>query len=100
MALCNCAGHAVRQRDVRSVLCLQGLQFLPDCTAGLAEIRRVMKPGARLVAIVWNAIESCEGQYEDSEGVTLPVGYLVLVARADTVHRPCAIDHGITTSIK
>ncbi|MGQ0523018.1 MAG: class I SAM-dependent methyltransferase, partial [Betaproteobacteria bacterium] len=27
------------------VFCLQGLQFLPDCTAGLAEIRRVMKPG-------------------------------------------------------
>ena len=45
------------------VFCLQGLQFLPDCTAGLAEIRRVMKPGGRLVAIVWNNIESCEGQY-------------------------------------
>jgi ubiquinone/menaquinone biosynthesis C-methylase UbiE len=45
------------------VFCLQGLQFLPDCTAGLAEIRRVMKPGGRLVAIVWNAIEYCGGQY-------------------------------------
>ncbi len=44
------------------VFCLQGLQFLPDCTAGLAEIRRVMKPGGRLVAIVWDAIEHCEGQ--------------------------------------
>lgn len=44
------------------VFCLQGLQFLPDCTAGLAEIRRVMKPGGRLVAIVWDAIERCEGQ--------------------------------------
>ncbi len=44
------------------VLCLQGLQFLPDCTAGLAEMRRVMKPGGRIVAIVWNAIETCEGQ--------------------------------------
>lgn len=45
------------------VFCLQGLQFLPDCAAGLAEMRRVMKPGGRLVAIVWNAIERCEGQY-------------------------------------
>jgi ubiquinone/menaquinone biosynthesis C-methylase UbiE len=45
------------------VFCLQGLQFLPDCTAGLAEMRRVMKPGGRLVAIVWDAIELCEGQY-------------------------------------
>ncbi len=45
------------------VFCLQGLQFLPDCTAGLAEMRRVMKPGGRLVAIVWSAIEHCAGQY-------------------------------------
>ena len=45
------------------VFCLQGLQFLPDCTAGLAEMRRVMKPGGRLVAMVWNAIEHCKGQY-------------------------------------
>ena len=45
------------------VFCLQGLQFLPDCTTGFAEIRRVMKPSGRLVAIVWNAIELCAGQY-------------------------------------
>ena len=45
------------------VFCLQGLQFLPDCAAGLAEMRRVMKPDGRLVAIVWNAIEHCKGQY-------------------------------------
>jgi len=45
------------------VFCLQGLQFLPDCTAGLAEMRRVMKAGARLVAIVWNALEHCKGHY-------------------------------------
>jgi len=43
-------------------LCLQGLQFLPDCTVGLAEMRRVMKPGGRLVAIVWNGLEHCKGQ--------------------------------------
>jgi SAM-dependent methyltransferase len=45
------------------VFCLQGLQFLPDCTAGLAEMRRVMKPGGRLVTIVWDAIERCKGQH-------------------------------------
>jgi len=45
------------------VFCLQGLQFLPDCTAGLSEMRRVMKPGGRLVGIVWNALEHCKGQY-------------------------------------
>ena len=46
-----------------AVFCLQGLQFLPDCTAGLAETRRVMKPRGRLVAIVWNALEHCKGHY-------------------------------------
>lgn len=45
------------------VFCLQGLQFLPDCSAGFAEMRRVMKPGGRLLAIVWNALEHCKGHY-------------------------------------
>jgi ubiquinone/menaquinone biosynthesis C-methylase UbiE len=45
------------------VLCVQGLQFLPDCAAGLAEIRRVMKPGGRLVAVVWRSLEHCKGQH-------------------------------------
>ncbi|MDP2241774.1 MAG: methyltransferase domain-containing protein [Burkholderiales bacterium] len=45
------------------VFCLQGLQFLPDCTLGLSEMRRVMKPGGRLVAIVWNALDYCMGHY-------------------------------------
>ena len=31
------------------VFCLNGLQFLPACAAGLAEMRRVMKPGGRLI---------------------------------------------------
>lgn len=43
------------------VFCLQGLQFLPDCTAGLAEMRRVMKPEGRMLAIVWNSLEHCKG---------------------------------------
>lgn len=43
--------------------CLQGLQFLPDCKNGLSEIRRVMKRGGRLVAIVWNAMEHCKGHH-------------------------------------
>lgn len=46
-----------------AVFCLQGLQFLPDCTAGLAEMRRVMKPQARLIAIVWDAVEHCKGHH-------------------------------------
>jgi len=43
--------------------CLHGLQFLPDCAAGLAEMHRVMKPGARLLVTVWSAIERCKGHH-------------------------------------
>jgi SAM-dependent methyltransferase len=41
------------------VLCQQGLQFFPDKTSALAEIRRVLKPGGRAGVAVWCAIEEC-----------------------------------------
>lgn len=43
------------------VLCLNGLQFLPDHVAGLLEMRRVMKPGARLVITVLSSVDRCKG---------------------------------------
>lgn len=43
------------------VMCLNGLQFLPSHAAGLSEIRRVLKPGGRLVVTVLSAIERCRG---------------------------------------
>jgi len=43
------------------VFCLNGLQFLPDRAAGLAEMRRVMKPGGRLVVTVLSSVDRCEG---------------------------------------
>lgn len=43
------------------VFCLNGLQFLPDHAAGLAEMRRVMKPGARLLVTVLSAVDRCRG---------------------------------------
>ena len=54
-----------------SAFCLQGLQFLPDCTKGLCEIRRVMKLDGRLVAIVWNALERCKGHHAIVRALTL-----------------------------
>ena len=44
-------------------LCLQGLQFFPDPVSGFAEMRRVLKPGGRLVASVWAPLEQNAGYY-------------------------------------
>ena len=48
-------------RTFDAVLCLQGLQFFADRAAALAEMRRVMKPNARIVATVWRGLEHCVG---------------------------------------
>jgi len=39
------------------VLCQQGLQFFPDREATAAEVRRVLAPGGRFVAAVWQSIQ-------------------------------------------
>ena len=44
-------------------LCLQGLQFFADRVAGLAEIRRVLKPSGRLVASIWGPIAFNTGHH-------------------------------------
>jgi len=43
-------------------LCLQGLQYLPDCHAGLCEIHRVLSASGRFIAAVWTRLEACKGQ--------------------------------------
>jgi SAM-dependent methyltransferase len=41
------------------VLCQQGLQFFPDRTQALTEMRRALKPGGRAGVSVWCDIEEC-----------------------------------------
>lgn len=43
--------------SVGGATCQQGLQFFPDKTAALAEIRRALVPGGRALVSVWTAVE-------------------------------------------
>jgi SAM-dependent methyltransferase len=43
------------------VLCQQGLQFVPDRAAALAELRRVLAPGGRILVSVWRGPEHNPG---------------------------------------
>jgi ubiquinone/menaquinone biosynthesis C-methylase UbiE len=47
----------VSDAAVDIVTCQQGLQFFPDRTAALAEIRRVLRPGGRAGVAVWTRVE-------------------------------------------
>lgn len=42
-------------------LCQQGLQFFPDRPAALREMRRVIRPGGKVVVSVWRKVEYCPG---------------------------------------
>jgi SAM-dependent methyltransferase len=44
---------AVRDEAVDAVMCLLGLMFFADPAAGLAEFRRVLRPGGRAALAVW-----------------------------------------------
>jgi SAM-dependent methyltransferase len=43
--------------SVDLVTCQQGLQFFPDKTAALAEMRRTLRPGGRAGVAVWTRVE-------------------------------------------
>jgi len=47
----------VETDSVEGIVCQQGLQFFPDKTAALAEMRRVLVPGGRALVSTWTAVE-------------------------------------------
>lgn len=52
------------------VLCQQGLQFCADRAAAVREMRRVLRPGGRLVLSVWRDLEHCPYNAAVVSGVT------------------------------
>jgi SAM-dependent methyltransferase len=52
-----------------SVVCLEGIQFFEDRTAGLREIRRVLRSGGEFVASVWSALSDNPGYAALAEGL-------------------------------
>ncbi|MCA1843226.1 MAG: class I SAM-dependent methyltransferase [Actinobacteria bacterium] len=56
---CPADALAVPDEAFDVALCQQGLQFFPDRVAALMEIRRTLRPGARVGVAVWCAIEEC-----------------------------------------
>lgn len=49
--------------------CQQGLQFFPDKVGALAELKRVMKPGAKLALSVWTAAANGNPAFEAFETI-------------------------------
>jgi SAM-dependent methyltransferase len=51
-------------------LCFEGIQFLPDRAKGLAEFRRVLRSGGRLIGTIWGALEENPGYHAIGDGVS------------------------------
>jgi SAM-dependent methyltransferase len=56
-------------REFDYLLCLEGLQFFPDRSAALREMRRVLRPGGVLVGTVWGPLEQNPAYHALAEGL-------------------------------
>jgi ubiquinone/menaquinone biosynthesis C-methylase UbiE len=60
--LLRSAAHPLELPDasVDVVVCQQGFQFFPDRQAAAREMRRVLRPGGRVIAACWRSLAECE----------------------------------------
>jgi SAM-dependent methyltransferase len=56
---CSADSLGVPDDAIDLVTCQQGVQFFPNRSAALADMRRVLRPGGQLGIAVWCAIEDC-----------------------------------------
>lgn len=59
--------------DFDAVMCFEGIQFFPDRPRALAEFRRVLRPGGRLIGTIWGALEENAGYHAIGEALSLLV---------------------------
>jgi SAM-dependent methyltransferase len=58
-----------RSSEFDYLLCLEGLQFFPDRSAGLRELRRLLRPGGVFVGTVWGPLEQNPAYHALAEGL-------------------------------
>jgi ubiquinone/menaquinone biosynthesis C-methylase UbiE len=69
------------------VLCQQGLQFCADRTAAVRQMRRVLRPGGRLLLSVWRDLEHCPYNAAVVSGVTQHVS----AEAGQRMRAPCSL---------
>jgi len=85
---------ALPDASVDVALCALGLMYLPDAEQALREIRRVLRPGGRLVAAVWGERARCGWaplfEIVDAEVASEVCPLFFRLGQRDTLARACA----------
>jgi ubiquinone/menaquinone biosynthesis C-methylase UbiE len=75
------------EREFDVVLCQQGLQFCADRAAAVRQMRRVLRPGGRLLLSVWRDLEHCPYNAAVVSGVT----HYVSAEAGKRMSAPCSL---------